>query len=297
MSTTEGLDRIVVVGSTSGAGKDVDPFADAVAGAIRASRDLSLSGVIGPGAPFPTAGGLVLALTAPNDRVGVVRNAVAANLPVATLPLPDSGESVWTAVQSGRVVQVSPLRGFEALDTLYREMRRGVTGRTFGIFAAHRVRQGQTNLFEEVGLPLLHYAYDLLGEPVSRAQVTRASLFGGDGDAWFVLLRSQSGLLATVEFAASLPREAGPNEQILVEVTGSDGVLRAEPTRQAVAVYGDEGGSNERGWWSTWGLAREFLRAALDAAKEHDATRERGFFDLLAAVHQSADSGQPVELH
>jgi hypothetical protein len=192
------------------------------------------------------------------------------------------------------VVQVSPLRGFVALEAFRADVRNGAAGKPYGIFGAHRVRQGRTDLFESVGISLLHYAFELFDEPLVRVQTTRASLFGTADDSWFIIARGERDLLVTLEFAASLAASAPTPEQILFEATGSDAMLRVEPTRQVVMVSSRDGATHDVAWWPD--LAPVFVDAAVQTTDIHEPGRELAFLDFVAAVRQSAESGQPVEL-
>jgi hypothetical protein len=222
------------------------------------------------------------------ERGGAVARAVQAGLPVATLPLYETGEAARQALSQGQVVQVSPLRGYVALETLRSEVRRGALGRAYGFFGAFRFGEVPGGEFGERGAALMHYAYDTIGEPIEQVQTTRTALFSPTRGAAFIIARAASGLLLTLEFAASLhPGE----EQILIEATGSDAVLRAEPTRQSVLISG-KSGTREQPWWISRGPG--FVAAALSAIRTRDTARELGYLDFLAAVRQSADAGQAL---
>ena len=281
MSASE---RIAVVGTAA--------FAGTVAETAHRQAGREVVGVVAPGEALPDGAGLVISVAPPSQRLGVVEQAVAARLPVVTLPLPSGGERAERAVSAGVVAQVSVLRGFSALETLRREVGNGALGRRYSLFAAYRVRQGSPDVFDVVGLPVLHYATSVLGEAPVVAQVTRAGLFGGQDDAWFAILRCADGTVATVEFAASLPASAPADLQLLVEANGSDAVLRAEPTRQAVSVAGSDGSVRERGWWTD--PAREFALVAIEAAGSPDPARELAWLRFVDRVRQAGVRGEPV---
>lgn len=269
-------------------------FAEKVGDMVHRATEHELAAVVAPGAELPAGTELILSVAPVDQRLAVVEQANAAGLPIATLPLSEGGQQAEQAVRSGRVAQVSTLLGYAALARLQWEVAAGALGRRYALFAAHRVRQGAEPVFDGVGLPLLHYAIAVLGEVPVAAQVTRASLFGDDPDAWFTILRCADGTLATIEFAASLPPAAAADEQILVEATGSDMVLRAEPTRQAVLVAARDRTNHERGWWAD--LAPRFTEAAIAAAQQPDAAREVAALRLIDAVRRSAETGQPLDV-
>jgi hypothetical protein len=269
-------------------------IAENVAAAIRYSTRYSLSGTVTPGAAAPDGTEIIINVARDADQQAALNGVAAAGLPVATLPLTTTDAAARAALGAGRVVQVSPLRGFVALEAFRADVRNGAAGKPYGIFGTHRVHQGSADLFEQVGLPLLHFAFDLFDEPLARVQTTRASLFGGEDDAWFVIARGARELLITLEFAASLASSAPAPEQILFEATGDASVLRVEPTRQVVAVSGSTGSTTDTGWWPE--LAPVFVDAAVQTTGIHEPERELAFLDFVAAVRQSAESGQPVNL-
>ena len=281
----QGLERIVVVGTGD--------FADEVAQAVEALAELELAARIAPGDALPDGAGLAVCLAEPEQRVDVIQQAVDAGLPVVTLPLTELGDAARSVLREGRVAQVSDLRGMPALETLRTQTWRGVLGRPYGVFATHRVQSGGRGLFEEIGVPLLHFAYDLTAAPVTTAQTTRAAISGDETNAWFVIAQTERGPLLTIEFGAILPPEAALPEQVLVEATGSEGVLRGEPTRQSVVVS-NRRGTRERAWWSS--AAPGFLAAAMSAIQAPDPARELGFLDFIGAVYRSSEAGQPARV-
>lgn len=281
-----GARNIAVIGSGD--------LADSVAAAIRHSPLHRLAGVAKAGQPLPEGADMVLSLANGPEQVSALRAATASGLPVATLPLAASGDEARSALSGGRAVQVNPLRGFEALEAFRTDVRGGRPGKPYGIFGAHRVRQGSADLFESVGVALLHFAFELFDEPLARVQTTRTNLFGTSDDAWFIIARGKNDLLITLEFAASLAPSVPASEQILFEATGSEAVLRVEPTRQVVEVSGRDGTTRDVAWWPD--EAAGFVDAAVQATDIHEPARELAFLDFLAAVRESAERGQPVEL-
>jgi predicted dehydrogenase len=267
---------------------------DAVTQAIRRSPTHRLAGSIGAGEDLPKDTDLVLNLATGAEQISVLRALESSSLPVATLPLSSSDDAARAALGSGRVVQVNPLRGFEALEAFRTDVRGGRAGTPYGIFGAHRVRQGRADLFESIGVPLLHFALELFDEPLVRVQTTRANLFGSEGDAWFIIARGNQNLIVTLEFAASLSDNAPAPEQILFEATGADGVLRVEPSRQVVQVSGRDGHTRDVAWWPD--EAPGFVDAAVQATDIHEPAREMAFLDFVSAVKRSAESGQTIEM-
>jgi hypothetical protein len=278
--------QLAVVGTGESAGS--------IAEAIRYSTGYALAGAVAPGAALPDGTEAVICVANGSDQLTALRAVADAGVPVATLPLTTSDEAARAALGQGRIVQVSPLRGYVALEAFRADVRNGAAGKPYGIFGAHRVHQGNANIFEQVGVPLLHFAFDLFDEPLTRVQTTRSSLFGSEHDAWFIIARGARDLLITLEFAASLAPSAPAAEQILFEATGESAVLRVEPTRQVIQVSNKGGGTTDTRWWPE--LAPVFVDAAVQTTGIHEPERELAFLDFVAAVRQSAESGQPVTL-
>ncbi len=277
---------IAVIGSGS--------VADAVTHAIRYSPVHQFAGAIEAGQAVPDGTGMVFNLATGMDQIAVLRGLASSDLPVATLPLATTDGAARDAIGSGRIVQVNPLRGFAALEAFRTDVRGGKAGRAYGIFGAHRVRQGRGDVFGSVGVSLLHFAFELFDEPLVRVQTTRANLFGSDGDAWFVIARGKQDLIITLEFAASLSASSPAPEQILFEATGSEGALRVEPTRQVIQISGGDKQTRDVAWWPD--EAPGFVDAAVQATDIHEPARELAFLDFVAAVRKSAESGQAIDL-
>jgi len=265
-----------------------------ISNAVRHSTDYALTGNVEPGEALPAGTQVVISVARGADQLTVLESATGAGLPVATLPLETTDDAARAALSHGRVVQVSPLRGYDALEAFRADVRNGATGKPYGIFGAHRVRQGYANLFENVGLPLLHFAFELFDEPLIRVQTTRTTLFGTANDSWFIIARGERDLLITLEFAASLAASAPAPEQILFEATGEGAVLRVEPTRQVLMVSGHNGATQDIAWWPD--AAPVFVDAAVQTTGIHEPGRELAFLDFVAAVRKSAENGQPVDL-
>ncbi len=281
-----GSRTIAVIGSGA--------MADDVSSAIRHSPVYRFAGAVEPGQSIPDGTGMVINLASGSNQISTLQSATSSGLPVATLPLTSTGDDARAALGSGRVMQVSPLRGFEALEAFRADVRSGKPGRPYGIFAAHRVKQGTGDLFDSVGVPLLHFVFDLFDEPLARVQTTRASLFGSNDDAWFILARGKQDLLLTIEFAASIASSAPAPAQVLMEATGSEAVLRVEPSRQVIEITGKSGVTKDVAWWPD--EAPGFVDAAVQVTDIHEPKRELAFLDFVAAVRQSAEKGEPVEL-
>ncbi len=281
-----GSRKIAVVGSGG--------FTDSIVAALRHSPVHALAGVSTNGDSLPDGASMVLNLVTGSNQTSTLQRLAASDIPVATLPLANGDDAARGALGSGRVAQVNPLRGHLALEAFRTDVRGGKAGTPYGIFAAHRVRQGHADPFESVGVPLLHFVFDLFDEPLIRVQTTKANLFGRNGDAWFVIARGSNNLILTIEFAALLSAAAPGGDQILLEATGTDGMLRVEPTRQVIQVSGKDGGTRDVAWWPD--DAPGFVDAAVQVTDIHEPSRELAFLDFVGAVRESAESGQTVEL-
>ncbi len=183
----------------------------------------------------------------------------------------------------------------EAVATLTQHLRAGDAGQVYGLFCSLRVsreRRGQRAQLAAL-LPALSLSLFLLPSEVVRVQATCASLLQ-DSDAWFVHLRLADETLITIESMATLPDEASP--ELLVELTGSDAVLRAEPTRQSVTVQSDGAAATSTLWVED--PAERYLRAVAaswtaDLPPRTPGTRLR---TVWRALHASIDAGAPITL-
>ena len=179
---------------------------------------------------------------------------------------------------------------FEAIEEIARAIAANEIGRVYGCFASFRVARGAAgdDLVSNALLPIVALALDLLPSSPTRVWARRASLFAAD-DAWFVTLRLADETIVTLEALAS--NAPGSGQELLVEVTGSEQVLRAEPTRQAVIVEPLDGAATAHPWWED--LAERYLRLVIRrAAQPADGSGAR-LCAVWGALMQSAERGQP----
>lgn len=183
----------------------------------------------------------------------------------------------------------------EAVGTLTQHLRTGSVGHVYGLFVSLRVSRERRGQRAQVAalLPALSLSLFLFSNEVVRVQATRASLLQED-DAWFVHLRLADETLVTIEAMATLPSDASP--ELLVELTGADAVLRAEPTRQAVQVQPDGAAATSTLWVED--PAERYLRAVAaswqpDLPALGEGTRLR---TVWRALHASIDAGAPITL-
>ena len=176
------------------------------------------------------------------------------------------------------------------LEEAARATRAGEAGKIYGFFGSYRLERGASpdELRDAALVPLLAYALEIFHSPVERVMVRRASLLASD-DAWFVTLRLADETLLTLEAMAARPDGAGP--QILVEITGSEQVLRAEPTRQSVIVERTDAPAQALPWWED---EAERLLTYIAARPTEIRSAER-LWEVWDAVEQSLESGVAVE--
>jgi hypothetical protein len=182
---------------------------------------------------------------------------------------------------------------FEAVEEVKRALDAGAAGRIYGLFGSFRVERGMgaEALTSSALLPIVALALDLLPGEVTRVWAQRASLFAAD-DAWFVTLRLADETIVTLEALAS--NAPGSGRELLVELTGSDLVLRAEPMRQSVVVEPLDRPASVHPWWED--LPERYLQLlAARAAAPPDGSGPR-LRDVWSAMLRSAESGMPQHL-
>lgn len=217
---------------------------------------------------------------------------------LATQPgeIPTDAFAIGTAILSSSVERVVPYySAFEAIEEIKRALDDGEAGSVYGCFTSFRTVRGASSDDVKHGalLPALAVTLDLLSSPAIRVHARRASLIADD-DAWFVTLRLADETIVTIEALAVLDPDAGLSRDLLVEVTASERVLRAEPMRQAVVVETCGTAGTSYPWWED--LNERFL--VLLAKRESMPHGNAGsrLRTVWAAVQQSAKNGQPVPL-
>lgn len=211
----------------------------------------------------------------------------------------DAGDAPAGAIGVGPGVYASTIRhavpyftAFEAIEEVQRAIASGEVGRVYGCYASMRIPRGASEealIAGAVG-PILAVCRDLLPAPVVRVWAERASLFSAN-DAWFITLRLADDVIVTIEAIASAAASA---REILIEVTGSERVLRAEPTNQGIRVEPLGGEAMIWPWWED--LAERFLALVsrrASAGRWLDGDDLRAVWD---AIQQSAQSSRAVDL-
>ncbi|CAN5700783.1 hypothetical protein BH23CHL2_BH23CHL2_10040 [soil metagenome] len=216
-----------------------------------------------------------------------------AAMTVSTTPddVPNGAIATGAALLSDRARSVvSPLYGFRVLEEAARAVQEGEAGNIYGFFGSYRLERGASpdELRDTALVPLLAYALEIFHSTVERVMVRRASLLACD-DAWFVTIRLADETLLTLEAMAVRPTGAGP--QILVEITGSEQVIRAEPTRQSVVVEPIDAPARALPWWED---EAERLLAYIAARPTEIRSAER-LREVWSAIELSVSSGAAVE--
>jgi hypothetical protein len=221
----------------------------------------------------------------------------------------ESGRTVITqaetipegAISTGRALLVQNagsivphLLGFRVIDEVTRAVHAGEAGQVYGCFGSYRVPRGTDpdEVASDALLPLLAVVLEILAGDVTDVWARRASLLS-EGDAWFVTLHLGA-VIVTLEAMATTDAPPPDSAELLIEVTGSDQVLRAEPFRQAVTVAPYGAPAQAYGWWEPAGerLLQRILE--LDDRPVHStATRLQAAWN---AIQDSAQSGEPVSL-
>ena len=186
---------------------------------------------------------------------------------------------------------VSPLYGFRVLEEAARAVQSGEAGNIYGFFGSNRLERGASpdNLRDQALVPLLAYALEIFHSTVERVMVRRASLLATN-DAWFVTVRLADEILLTLEAMAVRPPGSGP--QILVEITGSEQVLRVEPTRQSVVVEPIDAPVHALPWWED--EAERLLQHI--AARPTEIRSAERLREVWSAIEQSLRSGSTVRV-
>jgi hypothetical protein len=174
-----------------------------------------------------------------------------------------------------------------------RSIDAGEAGRIYGCFTSFRVNRGQDSQSVDFNalLPALAVTFDLLPGDISRVHATRASLMA-ENDAWFVTIKLADETILTIEAMAVLDPAEGINRDVLVEVTASERVLRAEPKRQSVVVESLGSASKVHPWWED--LHERFLHLLVERAANPPTDAGTRLRTVWSAIQKSAETGQAV---
>jgi hypothetical protein len=177
------------------------------------------------------------------ERKQFARTAIDSGTSVVSLPFADPDEQTAQAVLDGKLRIMSSFHGLPTIARLFADCRSRAYGRRYGVYAAHRLPRNYTDRLNESVADLGTLVTSLIDSPLGRVSAI-ATPFG-----WFILARFDDETIATIEVSALLPEADEPNGELIVEVTGSEAVLRAEPERQSVITNGNDGFQRQR-WYA-----------------------------------------------
>lgn len=157
--------------------------------------------------------------------------------------LADDGERF-----GGLLTVPNELRYLPSIQQLQQTVTSGDAGPLLSAFLAWRTRRSPLrDPLRTHGLPLIDLLLWCLGGSFSRAQVTVGDLDDTRSLA-AVILRHESGLIATIEIAAALPRGYEQADEVVVEILGESAALHAEPFNQAITVVRGDGARQRVAW-------------------------------------------------
>lgn len=175
----------------------------------------------------------------------------------------------------------STLLGFRVLEDALGMLRRGELGEIYSCFGSIRMQRGSSRdeVVREALTPLLTYALTLFPQPIERIWSRTGSIESAD-DSWFVTLRFADEVIVTLEALASADPVNGP--ELLVEIIGSEQVVRCEPMRQAVSAEPVHRAAELLPWWED-PFERLLELLADDDAPTVDGARLRAAFEAVTA--------------
>jgi hypothetical protein len=185
----------------------------------------------------------VVVLADPAERAEFARTAIDAGLSAVSLPIAEPDERIEQAVLDGKLTFISSLNGLPTIARLVADNQAGVFGRRYGVYAAHRLPRNFVDQLDETLADLTVLVASMIDSPLKQLSATMTP-FGR-----FVLARFDDETIATIEVSAVLPPADEPNGELLVEVTGSDAVLRAEPERQSILIN-SSGRVSRQAWYA-----------------------------------------------
>lgn len=191
--------------------------------------------------------------------------------------LPDGAIATGEGLLHPDASRIIPdLLAFEAIDELSVGVASGAVGTIYGCSGAYRSPRGSSpeEVEGEALLPLLAVVLEILDTDVTDVWCRRASLLD-EADAWFLSLHFGP-IVVTLEAMATVEDDA---EELVIEVTGSDQTLRAEPFIEPQDNAGER-------------LLRRI--ANLDSTPVRSPASR--LHQAWNAIQQSAVSGEPVKL-
>jgi hypothetical protein len=229
----------------------------------------------------------VIILADRDERSGFAQIALEAGLSVVSLPISDPDEQLGQAILDGRLNLISSLHGRPTMARLHEDCQSAAFGRLYGVFAAHRLPRNFAAECDAALQDLIVYVCSIIDSSLVRLSVTAAE------GATFAITRFADDTIATIEVGALLPESADPNGELLVEVTGSDAVLRAEPERQAVIINGKDG-FERQSWYD--GPAEWLLNHALNMLGSDNVSQQRPLSNISKLLREAAQSSGAVSV-
>jgi hypothetical protein len=231
----------------------------------------------------------VVVLADPAQRPELAAAAIRAGLDVVSLPIEDPSSDLVEALAAGNLKLMSSLHGLPTMARLRVDCQAGRYGRRYGVYAARRLPRNFGDDVRHALADLVVYVSSLIDSQLERIQVTRSDQNGTP--AWFILARFNDETIATIEVGAMLPDAESPEGELLVEVTGSDAVLRAEPERQSIFVFGNAG-VQRQSWYAE--PSEYLLRYAVQLVQSRESVNQTVALNLLTSLSAAASSDEAV---
>jgi hypothetical protein len=229
------------------------------------------------------------------NAAGYVKTDDSLTIVTETESIPDGAISTGRAMLHPDAGQSVPsLIAFRVIDEVVRAAHAGEAGVIYGLFGSYRLPRGTDpdDVTHDALLPLLAIALEILDGDVTDVWARRASLLD-EGDAWFATIHLGAVIL-TLEAIATTDPPPPDSAELVIEVTGSDQVLRAEPFRQAVTVEQFDGPTRKYGWWEDAG--ERLLQRILELEDRPMRSNSQRLQATWRAIIKSAETGQPVSL-
>lgn len=260
--------------------------AKAVAAAIEIGAGMTLAERSG-------AGAIVAAGETPGETLALARDALESGMPTLCLTMPSDPATLeeldGLAIERGVALSLpNGLRYLPSTIALRDTLRRGEAGPLLSVFLAWRTTHPGGDPLATLGPAALDLLGWLVPGRVARSQATVAALFGPDRDAALLLLRDEAELVRTVELVTGLPPTLEFGEELLIEILGEDGALRAEPLNQAITIATGNGRTRrEWGVTATAPMMDEFVAALAAGTEPPGSPAElRPTLALLASLAQ-----------
>jgi predicted dehydrogenase len=184
----------------------------------------------------------------------------------------------------------NPLVDHPAYTAAAEAIAHGGLGEALSVYASVRSRWRDGDPLLDLGGPLLDYLLGVIEEPPEEVLATTEAVATdrAGGDAWLLMIRFRSGLVATIDLGHFLPDGYPVQTETRIEFCGTDRVVTVEPDRLAVTVIG-------RGGISLDDCYLELLRDRLaDFANAVDAgTASATTKAVIEAARRSAETRRP----